>query len=172
MRSGVLSLAFVLLASSLWALRPNQEKEEAAIRRVKTVDVSSLDRSLPKVTLEFFLKYEGEGAPIQWRAGDCDSLSGNPLVDHELICVEADLVLKTDRSATIIVSVGTLKTGLVDNPALVSVMTTDATGMTHAVRLIDLPRELHRPQPKSPRDEPFPAGGAMSPLPVGTNRNI
>lgn len=168
MYSRVSSLIFVLLASSLWAQQANPNKaEDAAIRQVKTVDISSLDRGLPKVTLDFFLKYEGEGAPIKWRTVKCDLLNGNSSVDRGLLCVEADIVLKDDRSATIVVSVGTLKTGLACTPTLASVTITDATGMVHAVRLSDLPMQLHRPPPKSPRDMPFPAGAALSPFAVG-----
>lgn len=108
------------------------------------------------MTLEFFLKYEGEGAPIKWRTSNCDQLNGNPFIDRErdsTICVEADVDLKGDRSATVVVSVGRLKTGPVGVPTVFSVTVTDPSGMAHAVRrLSDLPMELHRPLPKSPRD--------------------
>lgn len=174
--SRVSSLIFVLLTCSLWGQHtyPN-EAEEAAIERVKTTQVSSLDRGLPKVTLEFFLSYEGEGAPIKWRMGNCSQLNGNRSIDREQdpsICVEADIDLKEDRSATVIVSVGTVKTGPVGAPTLFSVTVTDRSGATRAVRrLSDLPMELHRPLPKWPRDVPLPAGAALLPLVDGTSPN-
>lgn len=160
MPTRVLSLTFVL---PLFAQHPySKEAENAAIKRVKTVDISSLERGLPKVTLEFFLKYEGEGAPIKWRMSNCAQLNGNPIIDRErdsTICVEADVELKGDRSATVVVSVGTLKTGPVGVPTVFSVTVTDPSGLVRAVRrLSDLPMELHHPPPKSPGDLPLPAG--------------
>jgi hypothetical protein len=149
--------------------------ENAAIKRVKTVDVSSLERGLPKVTLEFFLKYEGEGAPIKWQMSNCDQQTGNPFIDRERdssICVEATIDLKSDRSATVLVSVGTIKTGPVGVPTVFSVTVTDPSGMVHTVRrLSDLPMELHRPLPKSPRDLPLPAGASLPPLAAGDSSN-
>ena len=176
MLSRVSILIFVPLTCSVWAQHPYPNKaDETAIKRAKTVQVSSLDRGLPEVSLEFFLKYEGEGAPIRWRVSNCDQLKGNPFTDREQnpnICVEADIDLKEDRSATIIVSVGTVKTGPVGAPTLSSVTVTDRSGATRAVRrLSDLPMELHRPLPKWPRDVPLPAGAALLLLVDGTNPN-
>ena len=156
---------FVLLTCSLWGQHKYANKaEETAIERVKTTEVSSLDGGLPKVTLEFFLSYEGEGAPIKWRVVDCDQLNENRSVEREQApgkCVQADIDLKGDRSATIVVSVGTLKNGSVGIPAFFGA-TVNASGTTHAVRrLSDLPMELQRP-PKWPRDLPLPAVGAAS----------
>ena len=157
----VSSFVFLFVTCSLWAQHPYPNKTKlAVIRRVKTVEVSSLERGLPKVTLEFFLKYEGEGAPIRWLLSDCDQLNGNRFIDRERdasICVEADIELKGDRSATVVVSVGTLNTGPVGVPTVFRVTVTDPTGMVHDVRrLSDLPLELHRPVPKSPGDLPLP----------------
>lgn len=178
MMSRASSLIFVLLTCSLWGQHTHPNKaEEAAIERVKTTKVSSLDRGLPKVTLEFFLNYEGEGAPIHWRISNCGQLNGNRLIDSEqapAICVEAEIDLKEDRSATIVVSVGTPKTGPVGVPTFFSATITDPDGTTHAVRhLSDLPMELHRwlPPLKWPRDLSLPAGAALSPLAVATNHN-
>ena len=176
MPNRVSTFVFLFVTCSLWAQRPYPDKAKVAvIRRVKTVDVSWLDRGLPKVTLEFFLKYEGEGAPIRWQVSNCDQLNGNRLIDRERdgsICVEADIDLKGDRSATVVVSVGTLKTGPVSVPTVFSVTVTDPTGMVHAVRrLSDLPMGLHRPLPKSPRDLPLPVGAALLPLVAGNSPN-
>jgi len=77
MLARVSGLTLALIACSLWAQPSHSnQSEEAAIQRAKTLLVSSLDRGLPRVTLEFFLKYEGRGAPIQWRTIHC----GNPQV--------------------------------------------------------------------------------------------
>jgi hypothetical protein len=59
----ILNLVLLLFSFGAWAQRPSVDKTQAdAIQRVKSLPISSLDRSLPKVTLEFFLSYEG-GAP-------------------------------------------------------------------------------------------------------------
>ena len=174
------SLTFVLSTLPLWAQHPySKEAQNAAIKRVKTVDVSSLDRGLPKVTLEFFLKYEGEGAPIKWRVSNCYQPNGNPSIDRERdspMCVEADIDLKGDRSAAVVVSVGTLKTGPVGVPTVFSVTVTDPIGLVRSVRhLSDLPMELHRslrPLPKSPRDLPLPVDAALSPLAAGNSQHL
>jgi hypothetical protein len=166
------SFAFVLITHLLWAQHPySKEAENAAIKRVKTVDVSLLDRGLPKVTLEFFLKYEGEGAPIKWRLSNCGQSTGNPFLEREQdspVCVEADIDLKGDRSAAVVVSAGTRKTGPVGVPTVFSVTVIDPGGMVHAIRrLSDLPMELHRPPPKSPRDLALPVDAALPPLAAG-----
>ena len=176
MPNRVSCFVFLFASCSLWAQHPYPNKAKVAvIRRVKIVDVSSLDRGLPKVTLEFFLKYEGEGASIRWQVSNCDQLNGNQLISRERdgsICVEADIDLKGDRSATVVVSVGTVKTGLVSVPTVFSVTVTDPSGMVQAVRrLSDLPMELHRPLPKSPRDLPLPVGAALLPLAAGNSPN-
>ena len=152
MLSRTFSLIFALVSCSLWAKHPHTNKaEEATIERVKTLKVSSLDGNLPEVTLEFFLNYEGEGAPIKWRMSNCDQLKGNPVTDRErdpAICVEADIYLKDNRSATIIVSLGTVQGRPAGVPSVFSIAVSDHSGATRNVRRLgDLPMELHRPQP-------------------------
>ena len=158
-------VGFVLFGVSLWAQHTyTNETEVDTIKHVKSLQVSSLDGSLPKVTLEFFLKYEGEGAPIKWSMSNCDQLKGNPVTDHDrnaAICVEAEADLKGNRSATVAVSLGKPGTRPPTVPSVFSVTVTDQNGSTREVRRLgDLPMELHRPLPKEPRDLPFPAAAA------------
>ena len=153
MRQTILYLWFLFFAICLWGQTSSARKmEKAAIQRVKNVRVSLLDRSLPKVTLEFFLKSEGEGAPISWEVNDCGEQTGSPAVDQERDfpkCVVADMELRDRCAVTVLISVGTFKSGLVGVPALFSVTVTDPSGLIRPVRhLSDLPAELHRPQPK------------------------
>lgn len=161
MVSTILILVAFLLSGSVWAQDASTDKAEATIERVKVIHVSSLDRDLPDVTLEFFLEYEAEGAPIRWRMSDCiqpKSSSGDREVEPG-ICVEAQIDLKHNRSATVAVLMGTAKTTSVAVPKVFRVTVTDQNGATHTVRrLRDLPIELHRPSPKSPRDLPLPSG--------------
>ena len=117
MLTRISSLIFALFSCSLWAQNSYTNKdEEAAIERVKSLQVSSLDRNLPKATLEFFLQYESEGVPIKWRMSNCDQLRRNPIADPKRepsVCVKAEIDLKENRSAAVVVSLGTPKPGVV-----------------------------------------------------------
>ena len=162
MRSRTASLIFVLFSCWLWAQHSyTNEEEEAAIERVKNLQASSLDRALPKVTLDFLLQYEGEGAPIKWRMSNCEQLSGKPVADPKRdpgVCVKAEIDLKENRSAVVVVSLGALTRRPRGVPAVFRITVTDQGGIRDIPRLSDLPLELHRPLPKLPRDLPFPVG--------------
>ena len=155
-----------MLVPVLWCQQssPN-EKEKVAIQRAKNVIVSSFDRSLPNVSLEYFLKYEGEGAPIKWIVNNCGDRTRNPgdIYKGSRICVEADFEFKPQILVTVLVSLGTFNKGLSGVPELTSVTIIDVDGTNRSVHhLGDLPMELHRPPPKLPRDLPPPAGALLS----------
>jgi hypothetical protein len=169
MRQTIPILLFQLLTLHAWAQRPSADKTEMnannktksqAIQRVKALLASSLDRDLPKVTLEFFLSYEGEGNPITWEVNDCDEKKRDPAVNHErdsAMCVRATIGLKDGRAATVLISLGMFKKGAVDVPTVYAVSVTYPGGTIHRLdRLSDLPVELHRPLPKGPKDLPAP----------------
>src|SRR5581483_8847171 len=86
----------------VWAQSPSPyEIENRAIRRAKELSIASLERSLPKVTLEFFLTYEGGGAPIKWEVNHCGEQPRDAVVDCDrdsIMCVEADVALKDGRT--------------------------------------------------------------------------
>jgi hypothetical protein len=190
----ILSLWVLLLTVYLWAQPPSaNKKQKAAIQRAKNLIVSSFDRSLPNVSLEFFLKYEAGGAPIKWEVNDCGEQPRNPGSDHggeSPMCVEADFdskdcdyspqpsarmcagsgfrdpncTLAQTAAVTVLVSVGTFKRGPFGAPTLFSVTITDLSGVSRPVRrLRDLPMELHRWVPRLPRDLPEPMGALPSP---------
>jgi len=150
-----------------WLLVDRVTGRVTQVSRVKALLISSLDSTLPKVTLEFFLKYEGVGAPIKWEVNDCREKKGN-VADHgrDSMCVEADIVLKDGFAAVVLISVGTSKRGLVGVPVVYGVRVTDPHGTIHRLdRLSDLPVELHRPLPKGPND--LPAGLSARLLSIG-----
>jgi len=157
MRGTSLSLLILLVTSCVPAQGPPADEREAAIQRVKTLLVSSLDHGLPKITLEFFLMYEGEGAPIKWEVNDCGETL-DTVVDHKpdsAICVRADVVLKDGRAATVLISTGTLKKGEANVPSVHAVSVSYPGGTKHRLdHLSDLPVELHRPLPRGPKDLP------------------
>jgi hypothetical protein len=150
----------LLLTGRLWAQPQSADKmEQAAIQRAKSALVSSLDSSLPKVTLEFFLKYESGDAPIQWEVNDCGEQTGNRATNRgsdSPSCVDADFE-KDQTAVTILVSVGTFQKGPSGIPALRSATVDGPSGRRHALRRLgELPKELHRPARGMPRDLPVP----------------
>jgi hypothetical protein len=159
MRCSVLSLLIVVHTFCLWAQSSSVDKaEKDAIQSARTILVSSLDDKLPKVTLEFFLKYESEGAPIKWNVIDCGERGDRG--GDSAMCVQAHLGLKDGRGVTILVSIGTFKRGQVEVPTIRDVRITNQNGTIHRLsRLADLPIELHRPFPKEPRDIPPTVSG-------------
>ena len=153
-------IAFLLLATSSLAQAPTPTKEKkAAIDHAKSQLVSSIDHGLPKVTLEFFLKYESAGAPITWEVNDCGEQTGDRATDQGRdfpMCVEADFN-KDHVAVSVLISVGTFKKGLAGTPEFFSATVAEPNGTSRPVRhLSDLPKELHRPMSKSPRDLPAP----------------
>ena len=157
----ILIFGFAVFTSYLWAQPSAGEKtDEAAIQRAKSVLVSSLDSSLPKVSLEFFLNYEAGGTPIKWGVTDCGEQTGNPSLDHGSdsdMCVEADFE-KDQTDVAVLVSVGRFEKGPSGTPAFFSASLTGPSGQKHSLRRLgELPKELHRPAPRMPRDLPVPA---------------
>ena len=159
MRHTTLALLFSLLVECLRTPAQDAKKKEPAIQRAKTVLASSLDSTLPKVSLEFFLNYESGGAAIEWEVTDCDEPTGRPTKDREgdkPMCVEADFQ-KDQTAVTVMVSVGTLQKGLSGAPSLFSMTMNDPAGRVHSLRRLgDLPKELHRPTRGMPRDLTMP----------------
>ena len=156
----------LMLLLPVWAQGPPSGKAAAdAIQRAKTVLISSLDDSLPRVTLEFFLQYEGQGATIHWEVNDCGKPNRDAMRDRardRAMCVKAEVDLKDGRATIVVVSVGTLKTGSVGVPTLEEVKVTDAGRAIHRLnRLSELPVELHRPLPKGPKDLPPPMNARL-----------
>ena len=161
MRKIVLSLSLLLLVRGLYAQSsPEEKKERETIQHAKTLLVSTLDSSLPKVSLEYFLKYESAGAAIHWETNDCGEQTGDPEIDKGRgfpICVEADFDFE-HRAITIFIAVGTADKGVSGAPALFSATITEPDGKVKSLRQLgELPKELHRPLPKSPRNVPDPA---------------
>jgi hypothetical protein len=157
----ILNIWVLLPAVCLWAQQSSvNTTEKVAVQRAKSVIVSSLDRSLPSVSLEFFLKYEAEGAPIMWGMNKCRDRAGVPMPDDHgsPLCVEASFVSKGQTAVTVVVSVGTAHRRTSGVPAPVSVILNENGATRSLPRLSDLPVELHRPAPRLPRDLPLPVG--------------
>ena len=152
----------LLLTSCLWAQSsPADEAEQSTIAHAKKILVSKIDARLPKVSLEFFLNYESEGAPIHWEVNDCGEQTGNPAVDQGRnfpVCVEAAFDVH-HRSVSIMIAVGTLDQKDRGTPGFFSGAITDPGGTRHSIRQLgDLPAQLHRPFPRQARGLPDAVG--------------
>lgn len=159
MRRLVVILGLMLTNVSLFSQSPETKEEKAAIDRAKSLLVSSLDDRLPKITLEQFLAYEGDGAEIHWEVNDCGEQTGDPEADRDRdfpMCVEADFDVH-HRAVSVFIAIGTSKKGPLGNPALFSASITDQDGKIHSVpRLGDLPKDLRRPLPRRIHDPSGP----------------
>ena len=149
---------FLLIAGGLWAQASSgNDTEKAAIQRAKNALVSSLDSSMPKVSLEFFLNYEAGGKPVKWEVTDCPEQTRNPSIGHRGdsdMCVEADFE-KDQNDVAVLLSVGSFEKGLAVIPAFFSASITGPSGKRVPLRRLgDLPKELHRPVRGMPRDLP------------------
>ena len=143
----------MLLSSCLWSQDADQA-EQSVIARAKKIQVSTIDVRLPKVTLEFFLNYESEGAPIHWEVNDCGEQTGNPAADQGRnfpTCVEADFDVH-HRSVSVVIAVGNSNQKDRDTPGFFGGSITNPDGTSRTVqRLGDLPAQLRRFLPRQPR---------------------
>lgn len=156
-----------LLATLLLVVVPaspqtaQQKSDRAALERAKSVLVSTLDRTLPRVSLEFFLSNESDGARIQWEVNDCGEQTGSPEANRGRdfpMCVEAEVFLKDQRSLNVSIVVGTFKKGLTEKPWVWSVTLTENDGKVRSITLRQIPVELHRPERPPVKELPPPVG--------------
>lgn len=164
MRRVTYCFGLLLLITGLWAQSsPPKVTGKKAIARAKAVLASSLDRSLPKITLEYFLQYESKGGTIHWEANDCGEQTRNPGAGRGRdfpLCIEADFEVE-HRAVSVMVAVGTTGKRVAGTPELFSAKVADADGAIHSIKQLgSLPAELHRPLPRSPRNLE-PSGGGI-----------
>jgi hypothetical protein len=172
MRPTIFSLA--VLSLSLCASAQPRSSDNSATRYVKALSTSSFDSRLPRIPLADFLSYETGSAQGKWATVECGKRTA-PAGDYARkgfsTCVQADYDLKSTQHldaptrslsggfVTILVSIETAKNGQFRGETILSLAVTDATGMVHQIRnLADLPMELQRPIPRTPKDLPSPVG--------------
>lgn len=140
MRTLLLILAILNCAAA-------QSTDQLAIERARTTIVYTFDKSLPKVSLEDFLKQSTNNALLTWEVNDCGEQSGDPEDSPPDIPICAQVTLKAaNRAATVMVAVGTAKKGVSGKPELFDVFITDLDDSSYAIQLRDLPAELNPPK--------------------------
>jgi hypothetical protein len=134
---------FLILATLTCAAA--QSTDQLAIERARTTIVYTFDKSLPKVSLEDFLKKSASNALLTWEANDCGEQSGDPEDGQRdlPICAQAILKAPNGRAVTITVAVGTVQKGVSSRPDLFDVFITDLDASTYAIQLRDVPAELN-----------------------------
>lgn len=145
----------LVLLNAVLSAQSATERDAAAATRAKKVIASELDNRLPKVRLEFFLKYESAGMPVSWRVVECREEGGNLAASGPgQICVEADFDRTHNGTVMVVVSVAD-STKSQAAPAFVRATVTDMGGSPRKIRRLgDLPMELRRPALKTPKDLP------------------
>lgn len=127
---------------------------------MKNLMAFTFDSRLPRVSLEYFLTYETEGASAKWIIRGCDGLSTDRNADprrNSPICVQADFALNDGGALAILIRVEKSPNENFGDPHLVSLTVTKSTGKVRQIRsLCDLPMELHRWPSRTPRDLPLP----------------
>ena len=176
MRPTTLSLAVLSLSLCVSAQpRSSNISTQAAIQYVKTLSTSLFDGRLPRISLEYFLSYESGSAQGKWGIVECEKQAA-PAPEYTKqdfpICIQADYDVKSMEhpytptrslsrggSVTVLISVKTAKNGKFRGGTILNLVVTDVFGAVHQVRnLADLPMELHRPPPTTPKDLPLPVG--------------
>jgi hypothetical protein len=115
----------------------------AAIDRAKKTIVSSFDPALPNLTLESFLDYETEHAPIDWIAADCGKASAQT---ENGVCVQASATVDPERRVSVHIRVSSDPSAA---PKLISVEVLEG-GLVHSIKLIELPAATHGRKFRSP----------------------
>lgn len=146
MKAGFLAMLSLLVASSSFAQLPYTQ--EQVIAYAKSIDVHTLDPSLPSQRLEDWLETGPPHAHVwHWIVADtCDLKPDDADVDYPL-CAKVRFGRK-DENGEFLVQVGTIRSGIVGAPKLYS-----GVGVYEAAfvitgrseRLSDLPALLDRP---------------------------
>jgi hypothetical protein len=146
MKAGLLATLSLLVASSAPAQLPYTEKQ--VIAYAKSIDVKTLDPSLPSQHLEDWLQSGPPHAHILFWEMDatCDLKPDDPSEDYPL-CAEVR-VTHDGQFGFILVQVGTLKRGIVGPPSIhrgVGVEETWEIMTGSSERLSDIPGLLNQP---------------------------
>lgn len=145
-------IAIVLTLLAALAVSAQQRKDNTvstAIRIAKNVRISSFDPALPSLTLQSFVDYETDHAPIDWTARNCNKTSTQ---NENTICVQADSIVNDQITVFVTVSVSSTMSAA---PGLVSVEVTER-GLVHRIRLIELPAAIHGRKFRSPNVRDLP----------------
>lgn len=156
-RSCACSVAVGLLLGAAAAQTFESARDGKLIARVKSTLVSQLEAGMPRITLEYFLRSEaGQDAELIWEVNDCGEQTGNPADSGRdiPICVQADATQADGLVVSVMVAVGSVKTGTDVAPKLFSVFVNGARKSIS--RLSEIPAELHRDFPRKPKTRDLP----------------
>jgi hypothetical protein len=134
----------VLLLSLLASFALAESSNREAINRAKQVQVYAFDPSLPKTSLESFLRQASGDAPTTWEVNDCGEQTGDPETESERdvpVCVQATVTVADGPIGSVTVAVGTARKGVSGAQELYEVTVTHED-VTDTIQLRDLPGRL------------------------------
>jgi hypothetical protein len=106
----------VAIAVALFSMLPRaQTVDAAAIAAAKAAIAATLAPSLPRVSLETWLRDIARPAIVTWIASDCGEQTGNPALDRRRdvpLCADARLAMASERVLSLSFLVGTRHRGI------------------------------------------------------------
>ncbi len=112
--------AAAVLAALATAQTPQSSRDRRAIAAAKSIPVSQLDRKLPRIAFDQWLRTQVPNGRITYEVNDCGEQTGNPQLDRGRdfpMCAEARISLGARHKLYIELPVGTFKTGVKAGPA-------------------------------------------------------
>lgn len=98
-----------------------QARDAKAIEAAKNTSVHLMEAALPDKPFEAWLRgFVGHQRDIHWEVNDCGEQTGNPQLDKGRdfpMCAEAQVTLRGKHKLSVVLSVGTSKTGVAASPA-------------------------------------------------------
>ena len=132
--------------------------QQAVIQHVKNLPAASFDSRLPRVSLEYFLAYETGDELAKWTVTECEKQPKLNTAPPAPICVQADFDVNGQALVTVLVRTESSLNAQFRANTIVNITFTDQTGSSRRIKnLVDLPMELHRAQPRIPKELPTPA---------------
>jgi hypothetical protein len=110
-RAGLVAISVALFS----ALPRAQAVDSAVVAAAKAAIAATLAPSLPRVSLETWLRDIARPAIVTWTASDCGEQTGNPALDRRRdvpLCADARLAMASDRVLSLSFLVGTRHRGI------------------------------------------------------------
>ncbi len=133
---------------------------QTRIAKAKKALVSDLEPGLPSVSLDHYLKTEGGAdTTIEWETNDCGKQTGDPeKTPYDFpICAQATLSPAGDHKVIVMVTIGTLKTGMRAKPELFRMAVVWGDGSEQPFsKLSEIASHLQAKQAKPPQVKVVP----------------
>jgi hypothetical protein len=130
--------ALLILFEALCSAQATRALDQRVIAAAKQAYVDKLDVALPHMRFDAWLQKQIGTAQIAWESNDCGEQDGFTARTDIPLCGEASATLADGRKLTVMIGLGTSRTGVRGAPGVWFVSVQDKTS-TH---LSDLPKFL------------------------------